>query len=131
MATTTIANRDIPIDDGPKTIINFWVDKGDTEEYGSWELWTAEGSKKVCTACCRSGTDPGAPFRRAEMSASDRAGWEIARHAARVRAATAREVVVWLKAHRDYSPAGMAHQIRGKDVRIDGQCGDYSITDLP
>lgn len=131
MATTKIAGRDVPIEDGPKTIINLWIDRGDTEEYGSWEFWTAENPTKGSTACCRPGVDPGKTFRRAEMLASDRAGWEIARHAARVRPATAREVVVWLNAHPHHSPAAMLHQIRGNDVRIDGQKGDYRIIELP
>jgi len=74
MGTTKIDGRDIPIDDGPKTIINFWVVSGSTEEYGPWEFWTAEGTAKSATACCRPGVDPGKPFRRAEMSASDQAG---------------------------------------------------------
>jgi len=131
MATTKIAGHDVPIDIGPKTIINFWVVSGSTEEYGPWEFWTAEVTAKSATGCCRPGADPGEPFRRAEMLTSDRAGWEIARRAARVRPATAREVMIWLNAHRDFSPATMPHQIRGKDVRIDGQHGNYSIIELP
>jgi len=131
MATKRIAGRDVLIDIGPKTIINFWVTRGDTDEFGSWELWTAEGSTKCSTACCRPSADPGEPFRRAEMSASDQAGWEIARHAARLRPATAREALIWLNARRDYSPANMPHQIRGKDVGIDGNDGDYRITEPP
>jgi hypothetical protein len=131
MATTKIAGRDVPVDDGPRTIINFWVARGGAEEAGPREFWTAEGLAKGSIACCRPNVDPGEPFRRAEMLPADHAGWETARHATRLRPATAREVVAWLNAHPEDRPATMPHHVRGQNVRIDGQHGDYRIIDLP
>jgi len=131
MATTKIADRDVPVDDGPRTIINFWVAKAGIEEAGPREVWTAEGPIKGSIACCGPNVDPGEPFRRAEMLPADHTRWETALHATRLRPATAREVVAWLNAHRQYRPATMPHQVMGKAVRIDGEDGNYSITDLP
>lgn len=131
MAATKITDRDVPVEDGPRTIINFWVAKGGAEEAGPREFWTAEGPGRGSVACCWPGVDPGEPFRRAETLPADHTGWETARHATRLRPAMAREVVAWLNAHRQYRPATMPHQVKGKAVRIDGEDGNYSITDLP
>ena len=64
--TTRIANRDVPIESGEVSTVEFSAGREGAEEAGAWEFWTALNSRAAVNARCRQGSDPGEWFRRME-----------------------------------------------------------------
>jgi hypothetical protein len=97
--TTTIAERDIPIQAGEVSTVYFSSGRGGESEAGEWEFWTIFNSHLGSTARCRLGSDPGERFRIMEGASGYESHWQIASSSIGVRPATRNEVIGWLNSH--------------------------------
>jgi hypothetical protein len=98
-SSTTVAERDIPIEPGDATVVLFSAETPDDSMAGDWEFWTLFDGSRSVTGRCRAGQDPGERFRRMEGDTEYDDAWEIAKAAIGIRSATRKAVVGWLNSH--------------------------------
>jgi len=116
--TTSIGNRDVPIEPGELITVHFSAGHGGVAEAGAWEFWTAYKQKRGVTARCRQGADPGERFRRMEGREAYKKYWEIAAAAEGIRPATQREVIKWLNTHPYDAQFATYCQIGSKNMSV-------------
>jgi hypothetical protein len=116
-ATTNIAGRDIPIDEGAPSVVSFA--QGQSGDVEAWEFWTlyGDGSRAV-TGRCRRGVDPGERFRRMEGQPDYEDAWEIAVAAKGLRPSTEQSVTDWLNSHQEDAELAESCQIGSTNFRV-------------
>jgi hypothetical protein len=114
--TTKIAGKDIPIDEGALSVVNFSLsNSGDIEV---WEFWTLYDGSRSVTGRCRQGVDPGERFRRMEGQPDYEDAWEIAAAAKGLRPSTEKSVIDWLNSHEEDAQLAGSCQIGSKNFRV-------------
>jgi len=117
--TTTIANRDVPIEQGELITVSFSAGRVGESEAGTWEFWIVfNNTDQAFTARCRQGADPGERFRRMEGEEGYETAWKVAATATGIRPATRREVKVWLNAHHEDAQFAESCQVGGTNMRV-------------
>jgi hypothetical protein len=127
VTTTKIAERDVPLETGPKTIIRFSGGRGGPSEAGEWEFWAAICPEGKAVARCRLDADPGERFRRMEGTPGYERSWAIARAADRLRPATAGELGRWLDRHPGDALHAETGEVRGEKIRVENERGRYRV----
>ena len=99
--STVIATRLVPLLDGELVTLQFSGGRGGEDEAGLWEFWAAIDAEAALTARCRVGSDPGERFRRMEHATGYEQPWAHASRCVALRPSSLKEVLGWLKGHRD------------------------------
>ena len=112
MTSTTIGDREVPIQPGPRTTLVFSQD-------GAFEFWTlAMSGFGQQTGRCPAGSDPGERWRRMEGVKGYEKYFESARaFAVFLRPASAGEVRHWLEQHPQDAQSLESCEVAGKQMK--------------
>jgi hypothetical protein len=126
---TTIAGRDVPIEEGEVITLDFTGGPNAGDE-GPKDFWFISNGKYGYPLRWHHGQDPGERFRMMEGARGYEREWDIARTAIGIRPANKQEVIDWLKKHPKDVPFVQSGRIDGKMFRVVPENSGYRLEDI-
>ena len=126
MPTTNVLGRDIPIRDGPKSIVSFSSGARGPQEAGRYALWTAilkadrDGVVRGYTIRSLESLPPGARYDRHPDDPRYHDMREGLKDCAYITPASVAEIESWLQGHRKDAAFASEAEVGGAKYRIEG-----------
>jgi hypothetical protein len=118
---TTIADRQVPVEDGPRTVVSFSAGCEKRDKEGNYDFWTLKNETGyLLVGRWPAGAPPGERFRHMEHNPADAPGWKDAQTAILLRSAAANELIDWLndEAHAHDAPCATHGIILGMPMTV-------------
>jgi hypothetical protein len=127
---TEIDRRQVPVLDGPRTVVYFSVGCNPHDHVGNYEFWTVGNSTANFYGRWPEGKDdPGARAREMEGKPDYKPYWAIAKTATLVEPTSAFDLIKWLndRNHAKDAPCAKHATIHGQHLAVVKRNGRYDL----